>query len=196
MRCWLPIVMLLASPSYALSEESTHQHESPYMGQERRELKSLSAEDIKELRNGGGLGFAKAAELNGIPGPAHLLELKDQIVLDAGQVAALREIYEAMRLEAMTEGRRLIALESELETHFRNSTITDHILWRLLGEIAESQRKLRYIHLSAHLKTPVVLTKAQIDRYNALRGYEAADPCNQVPEGHNAELWRKHNNCS
>jgi hypothetical protein len=48
----------------------------PYAGQDARDIKSLSAEDIAELRRGGGWGFAKSAELNGMPGPAHLLELK------------------------------------------------------------------------------------------------------------------------
>jgi len=194
MRSWVHVAIIFALPSYALGQESTHHHTSPYVGQERREIKSLSAEDIAELRNGGGWGFAKAAELNGIPGPAHLLELKDQIPLNSGQVTALRETYEAMRAKAVAEGRRLLALEAELEKHFRNSTITDQILRRLLDQIAESQQKLRYIHLSSHLKTPIILTMAQIERYNTLRGY-GADPCGQVPAGHNAELWRKHNNC-
>jgi hypothetical protein len=47
-----------------------------------RAIKSLSDNDINELRRGGGWGLALAAELNGMPGPAHLLELKDKIPLD------------------------------------------------------------------------------------------------------------------
>src|SRR4051812_39523929 len=65
----------------------------PYAGQDARDIKSLSAEDIAELRRGGGWGFAKAAELNGMPGPAHLLELKDQIGLTPDQVAAVQAIF-------------------------------------------------------------------------------------------------------
>ncbi|MBT3972460.1 MAG: hypothetical protein HOE99_01485, partial [Acidiferrobacteraceae bacterium] len=49
---------------------------SPYVGQETRVIKSLSAEDIDDLINGRGWGLAKPAELNGVPGPAHLLEMQ------------------------------------------------------------------------------------------------------------------------
>lgn len=38
-----------------------------------RAIKSLSDNDIKELRRGGGWGLALAAELKGMPGPADLL---------------------------------------------------------------------------------------------------------------------------
>jgi len=53
---------------------------------------------------------------------------------------------------------------------------------------------LRYIHLSTHLKTPEILSKAQIGKYNGLRGY-SADPCANIPAGHDADMWRKHNKC-
>ncbi len=39
-------------------------HDSKYIGQENRAIKSLSSEDIAELERGGGWGLAKAAELN------------------------------------------------------------------------------------------------------------------------------------
>jgi hypothetical protein len=46
-----------------------------------------------------------------------------------------------------------------------------------LDDIAGSRRNIRYIHLSAHLETPGILSPAQIRKYNELRGYTAADPC-------------------
>jgi hypothetical protein len=30
--------------------------------------------------------------------------------------------------------------------------------------------------------------------YNKLRGY-SNDPCQNIPEGHNVEMWKKHNGC-
>jgi hypothetical protein len=45
------------------------------------------------------------------------------------------------------------------------------------------------------LETPPLLTADQIVRYNDLRGYDAADPCDAVPEGHDAAMWRRHNGC-
>ena len=38
-------------------------HAMPYAGQEQREIKTLSAADIDDLRNGRGWGLAKAAEV-------------------------------------------------------------------------------------------------------------------------------------
>ena len=68
------VLCAVASPLVA----QDHGH-SPYAGLEAREIKSLSEADIEELRRGGGWGLALPAELNGVPGPAHLLELRDEI---------------------------------------------------------------------------------------------------------------------
>jgi hypothetical protein len=191
----LALIAFLATAPLAASAQTHHGHgASLYAGQEARPIKSLSEDDIAELRRGGGWGLAKAAELNGVPGPAHLLELKNEIPLDAKQVAAIEAIYKKMRSEAIAEGERLIALERELETMFRERTVTDERLKAKLAQIEASRSTLRYIHLSTHLETPVLLTRAQIDRYNQLRGY-GNDPCANVPAGHDATMWRKHNNC-
>lgn len=193
MRRLLALALIVALPGTAYGQDAISGKASPYAG-EVRMIKSLSKDDITELRRGGGWGLAKAAELNGVPGPKHLLELKDNIPLSASQVLAIRAIFASMRAEAIAEGERLIAFEQELDYQFREGTITENNLRRLLANIAESHRNLRYIHLSTHLTTPSLLTDAQITRYNALRGY-GNSPCSQVPAGDNAETWRKHNNC-
>ncbi len=145
--------------------------ESHYAGQEQREIKSLSSDDISELRRGGGWGFAKAAELNGVPGPLHLLEMKDRIPLTPVQVTKVSVIYEDMRSRAIGQGKRLIELERRLERHFRTRAISDTQLRALLAEIAEVRGSLRYTHLAAHLAVSEFLTDTQITRYNELRGY-------------------------
>lgn len=136
-------------------------------------MKSLSPEDIAELRRGGGWGLAKTAELNGMPGPAHLLELKDQIPLTPEQVVAVTEIYERMRADAVAEGERFIAGEEALEKAFRAGTVSEESLRAMLHDIEQSRARLRFIHLAAHLGTPAPLSEEQIARYNALRGYGA-----------------------
>ncbi len=186
-------ILVVAIPSHA--SQNGHNHGSKYAGQEHREIKSLSADDVSELRRGGGWGLAKSAELNGVPGPAHLLELKDQIHLDARQVREIETLYAEMKAAAMRIGDRLIARERELEHHFQNRTITDDILRSSLAAISETRKELRYTHLSTHLRTPEILSDAQIAKYNALRGYARSNPCDTVPEGHNAEMWKKHNGC-
>ena len=167
---------------------------SPYAGQESRAIKSLSQDDIAELRRGGGWGLAKVAELNGMPGPAHLLELKNEIPLSAHQVPAITAIFGRMRADAIAEGERLITRERALEEAFRAHTVTNENLRVMLADIEESRSSLRLIHLATHLSTTALLTEDQIARYNALRGY-ASDVCADVPQGHDPAMWRKHNGC-
>jgi len=99
-----------------------------------------------------------------------------------------------MRADAVREGERLIGLERALEEQFHNRAVTDQSLREELTEIEKSRQALRYIHLSAHLTTSPLLTREQVRRYNALRGY-TENPCSAVPPGHNAATWRQHNGC-
>ena len=60
---------------------------SPYAGQESRNIKSLSQSDLLSLQNGSGEAFgglAKAAELNGYPGPRHVLDMDSELELTSG----------------------------------------------------------------------------------------------------------------
>jgi len=190
----IQILVLILIHTFAFSA-ADHSHKSKYAGEEKREIKSLSAADIEELQNGKGWGLAKAAELNGMPGPVHLLEMKEEIDLSAEQIRTIEDIYKKMKQEAIPLGLELIALERELNNHFANRTITDELLSQILQKIAQVHRQLRYVHLSTHLKTPDILKSEQITIYNKLRGYSSGDPCENVPKGHDPEMWKKHNNC-
>lgn len=192
MRKLLMVVSFVLIGANTMAQETPV---SPYAGQEARVIKSLSPDDIAELERGGGWGLAKTAELNGVPGPAHLLEMAEQIPLSAEQVEQISEIYTQMQGEAIAKGMQLIEQEMALEGHFQNRTITDEILRESLAAIARTRMELRYIHLATHLLTPEILSEEQIARYNELRGYGDPNPCNNVPEGHDAEMWRKHNGC-
>ncbi|HSP24803.1 MAG TPA: hypothetical protein VLQ65_06485, partial [Saliniramus sp.] len=162
-------------------------HASPYAGFETRAIKSLSENDIDELRRGGGWGLALAAELNGIPGPAHLLELRDEIPLSADQVTAIEAIFGEMQSEARAAGARLIDAEEAIEVEFRAGGLDDARLRSLIAEAEAARAELRFIHLSRLLSTPPLLSAEQVARYNSLRGY-GSDPCANVPEGHDAEM--------
>ncbi len=114
------IVVTLPLPAAA---EGEHVHHSPYAGHELREIKSLSADDLAELASGGGWGLAKAAELNGMPGPSHVLKMKADLALSADQETSTHRIFEKMREDAVIEGKRLIAGELALEIAFREGSI-------------------------------------------------------------------------
>ena len=193
-RVLLTLALLLPGFS-AQASDGASSHRSKYAGLENRAIKSLSAEDIAELKRGGGWGLAKAAELNGVPGPIHLLEMKDKIGLDKTQHSAITTIYRRMKSRAVLHGERLIDLERRLESDFRNRTITDSLLRTSLNAIAETKKELRYVHLAAHIETLKILSEKQIRNYNTLRGYSNPDPCANVPKGHDAEMWRRHNGC-
>jgi hypothetical protein len=170
-------------------------YKSKYIGQESRAIKSLSSEDIKELKTGAGWGLAKAAELNGLPGPKHILEMKQEIDLTAEQEKMVAAVYEVMHKEAVRLGNILIEYEGELNNRFAERNIDGKVLDELLEKISKTLKSLRFAHLSAHLKTPDILTEHQIKKYNTLRGYSSGDPCANIPEGHDPVMWRKHNNC-
>src|SRR5689334_17464381 len=54
---------------------------APYAGQQTRTIKALSPADVAALLKGEGMGMAKAAELNGYPGPLHVLTLSQELKL-------------------------------------------------------------------------------------------------------------------
>ena len=123
-----------------------------YSGQETRAIKSLSPEDILELERGGGWGMAMVAELNGIPGPAHLLELKNEIGLTSNQLNEIQTLHDEMKEQAIEYGKRLIMHERELEERFQTNLPTDSELKAMLLAIEQTRSQLRFIHLSTHLK--------------------------------------------
>ena len=157
------------TPQHAGADQSA-QH-SAYAGRQFRDIKSLSGEDIDSLRVGRGLGMAKAAELNNMPGPVHLLDLKKELDLNSNQVAVFEKSYTEMKERAIPLGERLIALERSLDQAFANNDIDPGRLKTKLDEIGKLRSELRYEHLVTHLAAPVILSEDQIANYNRLRGY-------------------------
>lgn len=189
----LLMAVALCAPLSTLAQHN-HGSQTPYAGLQNRAIKSLSDTDIQELRRGGGWGLALAAELNGMPGPTHLLELKDQIPLTEEQVTKTRALVDDMRKAALPAGERLIAAETALEAAFAKGGVDEASLRGLLAQAEFARAELRFIHLSQHIKTVQYLRPEQIKRYNVLRGY-AEDPCKNIPEGHNPEMYRRHMGC-
>ena len=78
MKLWIAALLGLMAAS-ALAQQHKHDH-GPYAGMQQRALKALSEDQIADLRAGKGMGLALAAELNGYPGPIHVLELCDHSI--------------------------------------------------------------------------------------------------------------------
>jgi hypothetical protein len=146
--------------------------QTPYAGMQARPIKALSDQQVADLKAGRGMGLALAAELNGYPGPSHLLELADQLGLSESQRATVRSLFEAMKADAIPLGERLIAQETTLDRLFADHKVTSESLSTATAEIGDTQAKLRDAHLKYHLATVSLLEPAQSQRYAELRGYD------------------------
>ena len=145
--------------------------QTPYAGMQSRPIKALSEQQIADLNAGRGMGLALAAELNGYPGPLHVLELADKLELSADQRAGMQRLFDAMKAEAMPLGAKLIAQEAELDRQFAARTVTPESLKASTAAVAATQGILRETHLKYHLSTGSILTPAQMTKYAELRGY-------------------------
>jgi Spy/CpxP family protein refolding chaperone len=144
---------------------------APYAGQQSRTIKALSDEDIAALLKGEGMGFAKAAELNGYPGPKHVLDLAPQLALTETQRQQVQSIFDRMSAAAKPLGAELVERERLLDQLFQRGEINPERLATETAAIAELQGRLRSVHLTAHLETRALLNPDQIALYEQLRGY-------------------------
>ena len=157
---------------------------SPYAGQEARDIKALSSQEVADYLAGRGAGLAKAAELNGYPGPAHVLELAAQLKLDADQKAKTEALFEKMHGRAVALGKDLVEEERALDRLFATHAMTPDALERSLARIARLQGRIREAHLEAHLEQVSLLSRQQVAEYARLRGYESAAPGGAHDTGH------------
>jgi Spy/CpxP family protein refolding chaperone len=118
------------------------------------------------------MGLARAAELNGYPGPAHVLEAAraGKIDLYAEQREAIDRIHTAMKAKARALGREILAQEASLEAGFRTGHVVDAELARQVEEIGRKAAELRLTHLRAHVLTAAILRPEQIEEYYQFRG--------------------------
>jgi hypothetical protein len=161
-------VALVALPS--LGEDRLS---SPYQRQAASGLRGLNESEIADLRSGAGMGVARAAELNGYPGPRHVLDAIADRALAATpeQTERIRHIFDRMKSDAQGLGAQILEEERGLETAFRAAAITESEVRSRVARIAALQGELRTVHLTAHLATRAVLSEAQVARYDELRGY-------------------------
>ena len=156
-----------------------------YAGQQTRAIKALSEQDIAGLLEGQGAGFAKAAELNGYPGPAHTLELQDRLGLRPDQVAASQNLMAAHKARARALGATLVDAERKLDALFAGQQASRESIDSTTREIGALQARLRAEHLATHLTQTALLDVHQVARYNVLRGYADAKAAESAP-GHSA----------
>ncbi len=175
MKTSILATIVLASVMANASAQTTQ----PYAGMQARQIKALSDQQIADLKAGHGMGLALAAELNGYPGPSHVLELADQLSLSAGQRATIKDLFDAMKAETIAIGEGLIVQEAALDRLFAGRVATPETLQAATAAIGEVQARLRGAHLKYHLSTAAILLPQQLHRYAELRGYLGADQGHQ-----------------
>lgn len=148
---------------------------SPYQGEENREIKALSSEDIEGYLNAKGMGYAKAAELNHYPGPRHVLDMSQQLDLSDEQIGSVESIFEGMQNEAKIIGARIVDQERVLDEEFASGRINEELLAQRISSIATDEGELRLVHLATHLELKSVLSEDQVEKYDELRGYLGAE---------------------
>lgn len=162
---------LLTGASGLFAQHTSPSSANPYAGQQTREIKALSATQTQDLLAGKGMEQARAAELNGYPGPMHTLELAQQLALTAAQKSASEELMLKHKAEARALGAQLVEAEQELDKAFAARQMDEAQLAAQTQRIGQLQAALRNAHLQTHLQQTRLLTPHQINRYAQLRGY-------------------------
>ena len=132
---------------------------------------SVIPSDREGLLNGEGMGVASFAEMNGYPGPKHVLELKDQLGLTQDQVKKTETIMKSVEVSAKLTGEEIVKEEESLNQLFETGKVTEKILRMLLERIGILRGQLRFIHMQAHIKMKGILSANQLQRYIELRGH-------------------------
>jgi len=157
--------------SHIHGELTTAPSGSPYAGMQHRAIKALSEQQMADLKAGHGIGLSLPAELNGHPGPAHVLELADALGLSDDQRTKTKALLDSMKAETIPLGERVVSEERTLDRLFADRKATRAAVNAAAARVASAQGDLRAAHLRYHLEMTERLSAEQIARYAELRGY-------------------------
>ena len=167
-----------STTSYSNMSHNTTSHNnevtytSPYIDQRDSSIRGLSQEEIDGLLAGEGMGYARSAELNGYPGPRHVLDLANELQLTSEQTTSITTIFDDMKYNAVILGQAIVDAETLLSQAFAKKTISDKQLEEKLTQLTTLYNQLRQVHLQAHLAVTPLLTNDQQAQYQILRGYK------------------------
>jgi hypothetical protein len=153
---------------------TTNATTNAYAGEQTRAIKSLADSDIAGLLAGQGAGLAKAAELNGYPGPAHTLELRERLGLSAEQIAASEALMAEHKRRARELGASLVDAERPLDALFAHRRADPAHVDEATRAVGLLQARLRAEHLNTHVAQTALLNAEQVRAYDRLRGYAPA----------------------
>jgi hypothetical protein len=167
----LRTALFLAIGGTALAASAQHAPSAPYAGHEQRLVAALSEQEIADLRSAAGMTMALPAELNGYPGPKHVLDLAGPLGLTPEQRVVAERLMTEMRARAVPLGEAVIAAEAALDRLFKSGTATPAAIAAASAEVGRLRAELRAVHLVAHLGMRDALSEHQRRAYAGLRGY-------------------------
>ena len=163
---WLVGTCMLAMISMPTTAQHVHESSS-YAHSRGAEVTSLTNEEVRALRQGEGMGLARAAELNHFPGPRHLLDLASDLDLSEVQIRRIRAIHDRMK----SQGEDIIKVEKHLADLFASGDPSARKLTQVTEHLGAMHGQLQAIHLLAHIEAARELSAGQIREYDKLRGY-------------------------
>jgi Spy/CpxP family protein refolding chaperone len=169
----LALVTTAAAPLAQMQHggKGGHRHAQPYAGQQGREIASLSADEQAGFLDGHGMGLARSAELNGYPGPLHVLELGAALALTPEQRRKVQDVFDRMKIKARELGARYLQAERALDAAFKTGRADAAKVAALVAEANRLLGEVRLAHLAAHVEVKPLLTPEQRARYAQMRGY-------------------------
>lgn len=138
--------------------------------------RTISQAEVDALLLGQGMGMAAPAEINGYPGPRHVLDLKEELNLTPDQRFATSRLVGTTLGQTRALGQRIVDAERRLDADMASGNMTSAQVKARLENIASLRAQLRFTHIDAHLKQKKILTQDQVARYYELRGREVVLP--------------------
>ena len=138
--------------------------------QPSREVPSvLTRKQMESYMAGAAVDEALPAETFGYPHVERVLELGEKLALTAEQKEQLQNLIKNTRSQAILMGRKSVGEELLLDDFFRKGQTDYAALANRLESIGNWYWRRRLIFLDAYLKTRMVLSAAQVKKYQELR---------------------------
>ena len=135
----------------------------------KKDMKKGMKKGMKKKGMQGGHGAGHLAEMNGYPGPKHVLEFIEELDLSAEQVSQLRKLRTEVTVQSLELSDQIKDLRTKLKGVFAEKKATENGVRTIVSEISELQGRLDMVHLAAHLRAKGILSDEQTAKYYNLR---------------------------
>ena len=162
------IFLLLALPLAAQHEQHMKSAAATQMPQAMAQHHAFLEAERQAIERGEGFGMAMAADMNGYPGPKHVLDMKKELKLTPTQEAAMQKLMADMKEKALAKGKDVLLAEKRLDEMFAQGKSEDELREETY-RVASLRAELRWVHLATHLAAKKILTAKQIEAYQQVQ---------------------------